>query len=74
MEGLDARQERELEHPIRRRMWKLFKQGEDRFLSAQDFLSDLADMKEEPSLSQVSYHLGQLQRLDLVPEPSREEL
>lgn len=73
MEGLDIKQARELEHPIRCRIWELYKQDEDRPLSAHSFLDQMDDMKEKPSLSQVSYHLGQLQLLGLVPEPPREK-
>lgn len=69
MQDLDLKQERELEHPIRLRIWELYGDDRDRSLAAEVLQGQMTGMKETPSLSQVSYHLGRLQLVGLVPEP-----
>jgi predicted MarR family transcription regulator len=72
VQDIDIKQARELEHPIRLRIWELYERDRDRSLAPRDLQRQMMDMEEAPTISQVNYHLRQLQLVGLVPEPGRE--
>jgi hypothetical protein len=67
VQSVDIKQKRELEHPIRFRIWELCERDRDRSLAPRELQSQMMDMEEPPSLSQVNYHLRRLQLVGLVP-------
>jgi hypothetical protein len=71
VQNVDIKQARELEHPVRFRIWKLYEQNQGRSLAPRDLHRDMPDMEESPTLSQVNYHLRQLQLVGLVPRRRR---
>jgi len=68
VQNVDIKQARELEHPIRYRIWELYGQNHYRSLAPKDLQREMSDMEVPPSVSQVNYHLRQLQLVGLVPE------
>lgn len=64
----DPKQARELAHPTRLRIWWMYGQDRNRSLLPRDLQRGLSDMEEQPTISQVNYHLRRLQRVGLVPE------
>lgn len=68
MQNVDIKQARELEHPIRFRIWKLYGQNHYRSLAPKDLQGEMSDIKVPPSVSQVNYHLRRLQLVGLVPK------
>lgn len=70
MQNIDKhKQERELRHPIRLRIWEMYEQDQDRSLSPRDLRHDMSsDTATLPAISQVNYHLRRLQLVGLVPE------
>lgn len=72
MQNVDIKQARELEHPVRFRIWELYGRNHRRSLAPKDLQREMSDMEEPPSIAVVNYHLRRLQLLGLVPEPGKE--
>lgn len=56
-----------LAHPIRSRILELHTRDPTRPLTASAFFPDLSEEFTDVSLSQVNYHLTQLQKVELLP-------
>lgn len=59
-----------LRHPVRLRIVEPYLQDENRSLAVRDLAAELGDRFDGVTLSQVSYHLRELQRVNLIPTPS----
>lgn len=66
---LEFKQKRELEHPVRLCIWKMYERDPDRSLAPRDLRHDMSPAEElRPPVSQVNYHLRRLQLVGLIPE------
>lgn len=70
MKDFDIRQKRELEDPIRKRIWDLYEKDGRRPQTAQGVQKAIAAPGEDLPVSSVNYHLRRLQRAGLLPEPT----
>jgi hypothetical protein len=70
---IEVDQTRALAHPLRFRIWSMFREEPDRLLSAAELHADLnrADEFCDMSVSQVAYHVARLRDAQLIPTPAR---
>ncbi len=65
---LDPRKAQALDHPVRKRIVKLFERGAVKSVAAVDLAAALSFYCQDVKPQNAAYHVAVLQRADLIPK------